>query len=225
MPGPILEALASTSGLTMPRANLQIISTTSCVALAALNALALFPEANDFREFLTAASLAIALGLLVAILLIRSEKAGPENQAETARPVPVPVQAVGNRAEAEIVSFLAIFQERGRLIDFLMDDITTYDDAEVGAAARVVHQGCKAALGEYFSIRPIREESEGSSVTIPTGYAADQYRLIGRIGGPGAFSGTLLHHGWKTDSVNLPRLVRIDPDRLPTIAPAEVELK
>src|SRR5262249_12798897 len=143
--------------------------------------------------------------------------------------VPVPVQAAGNRAEAEIVSFLAIFQERGRLIDFLidflMDDITTYDDAQVGAAAQVVHQGCKAALGEYFSIRPIREESEGSSVTIPTGYAADQYRLIGRIGGPGAFSGTLLHHGWKTDSVNLPRLVRTERDRLPTIAPAEVELK
>ena len=211
----------------MPTANLKIISLTSCVALAALNALALFPEASDFRVYLTGASLAIALGLLMAILLIRSEKAGPEteNQTETARPVPVPVQTAGNREEAEIVSFLAIFQERGRLIDFLMDDITTYDDAQVGAAARVVHQGCKAALQEYFRIRPIREESEGSSVTIPAGYAADEYRLIGKISGPGAFSGTLLHHGWKTDSVNLPRLVRTDPDRLPTIAPAEIELK
>jgi len=149
----------------------------------------------------------------------------PENRTETARPVPMPVQTAGNRAEAEIVSFLAIFQERGRLIDFLMDDITTYDDAQVGAAARVVHQGCKAALEEHFSVRPIREESEGSSVTIPAEYAADEYRLIGKISGPGAFSGTLLHHGWKTDSVSLPRLVRADPHRLPTIAPAEVELK
>ena len=209
----------------MPKANLKIISITSCVALAALNALALFPEAGDFRVYLTGASLAIALGLLMAILFIRSEKAGPENQTETARPVPVPVQTAGNREEAEIVSFLAIFQERGRLIDFLMDDITTYDDAQVGAAARVVHQGCKAALQEHFRIRPIREESEGSSVTIPAGYAADEYRLIGKISGPGAFSGTLIHHGWKTDSVNLPRLVRTGRDRLPTIAPAEIELK
>ena len=209
----------------MPKANLAIISITSCVALAALNALALFPEASDFRVYLTGASLAIALGLLMATLLIPGEKAGPENRTETAGPVPMPVQAAGNRAEAEIVGFLAIFQERGRLVDFLMDDITTYDDAQVGAAARVVHQGCKAALEEHFSIRPIRAESEGSSVTIPAGYAADEYRLIGKISGPGAFSGTLLHHGWKTDSVNLPRLVRTDPDRLPTIAPAEVELK
>ena len=209
----------------MPNANLKIISITSCVALAALNALALFPEASNFRVYLTGASLAIALGLLMAILIVRSEKAGPENRTETSRPVPVPVQTARNRAEAEIVSFLAIFQERGRLIDFLMDDITTYDDAQVGAAARVVHQGCKAVLEEHFSIRPVRDESEGSSVTIPAGYAADEYRLIGRISGPGASSGTLLHHGWKTDSVNLPRLVRTDPNRLPTIAPAEVELK
>jgi Domain of unknown function (DUF2760) len=209
----------------MPKANLKIISITSCVALAALNALVLFPEASDFRAYLTGASLAIALGLVMATLLIPGEKAGPENRTETAGPVPVPVQAADNRAEAEIVSFLAIFQERGRLIDFLMDDITTYDDAQVGVAARVVHQGCKAALEEHFSIRPIRAESEGSSVTIAAGYAADEYRLIGKISGPGAFSGTLLHHGWKTDSVNLPRLVRTDPDRLPTIAPAEVELK
>ena len=207
----------------MPNATLKVISITLCIALAALNALALFPETSDFRVYLTGASLAIALCLLMASLLIRGEKAGRESRTETARPAPVPGE--GNRAEAEIVSFLAIFQERGRLIDFLMDDITTYDDAQVGAAARVVHQGCKAALEEHFSIRPIREESEGSSVTIPARYAADEYRLIGKISGPGAFSGTLLHHGWKTDSVNLPRLVRTDPNRLPTIAPAEVELK
>src|SRR6185437_7916107 len=197
----------------MPNANLKIISITSCVALAALNALALFPEASNFRVYLTGASLAIALGLLMAILLIRSGKAGPENRTETAGPVPVPVLAAGNRAEAEIVSFLAILQERGRLVDFLMDDITTYDDAQVGAAARIVNQGCKVALEEHFRIRPIRAESEGSSVTIPAIYAADEYRLIGKISGPGPFSGTLLHHGWKTESVNLPRIVRADPDR------------
>jgi hypothetical protein len=207
----------------MPNATLKVISITFCIALAALNALAMFPETSDFRVYLTGASLAIALGLLIASLLIRGEKAERESRTETARPVPVP--AGGNRAEAEIVSFLAIFQERGRLIDFLMDDITTYDDAQVGAAARVVHQGCKAALQEHFRIGPIREESEGSSVTISAGYTADEYRLIGKINGPGPFSGTLLHHGWKINSLNLPRLVRADPERLPTIAPAEVELK
>jgi hypothetical protein len=118
----------------MPRATLKIISITSCVALVALNALALFPEASDFRSYLTGASLAIALGLLMATLLIRSEKAGPESGTETARPVPVPIQTAGNRADAEIVSFLAIFQERGRLIDF---PTTTPKSGRSGRAAGV----------------------------------------------------------------------------------------
>src|SRR4029077_9901082 len=205
-------------------ANMRTVSIISCIALLALSALSLFTAANRFHPYFSAASLVVALTLLVAIIVARG--GGPEPKrpkAEAAKPMPVP--AANNQAEAEIVSFLATLQEQGRLIDFLMDDITTYDDAQVGAAARVVHQGCKAALEEHFSIRPIRAESEGSSVTIAAGYAADEYRLIGKISGPGAFSGTLLHHGWKTDSVNLPRLVRTDPDRLPTIAPAEVELK
>jgi hypothetical protein len=138
---------------------------------------------------------------------------------------PSPVPAASNQAEAEIVSLLAILQERGRLVDFLMEDVTSYDDAQVGAAARVVHEGCKVALQEHFGIRSIREESEGSSVTVPAGYAADEYRFIGNIRGAGPFAGTLVHRGWKTEAVKLPRIVRLEADRLPTIAPAEVELK
>jgi hypothetical protein len=207
----------------MRNANMKTISIISYIALLALNALSLLTAASDLHLYFTGAALAIALGLLVAILLIRGEGTGLESRTEKAKPMPVPV--AGNQAEAEIVSFLATFQERGRLIDFLMDDITTYDDVQVGAAARVVHQGCKAALQEHFEIRPIREEGEGSPVTIAARYPADEYRLIGKISGPGPFSGRLVHHGWKTDSVKLPRIVRVDPDRLPTIAPAEVELK
>jgi hypothetical protein len=137
----------------------------------------------------------------------------------------MPVPAAADQAEAEIISFLAILQERGRLVDFLMEDITTYDDAQVGAAARVVHEGCRAALHEHFKIRTVREENEGASVTIPVGYAADEYRMIGNIRGAGPFSGTLVHRGWKTEWVKLPRILRVNADRLPTIAPAEVELK
>jgi hypothetical protein len=80
-------------------------------------------------------------------------------------------------------------------------------------------------LREHFEIRSVREESEGSSVTVPIGYAADEYRLIGNIRGAGPFSGTLVHRGWKTERVKLPRVVPVTAGRLPTIAPAEVELK
>jgi hypothetical protein len=168
--------------------------------------------------------LALAAALLVIVFVSRDERPEAEPpKADAAKPMPVP--ALSNQAEAEIVSFLAALQERGRLVDFLMEDITTYDDAQVGAAARVVHDGCKAALREHFRIRSVREEDEGSFINIPVGYAADEYRLIGNIRGAGPFSGTLVHRGWKTEWVKLPRILRVNADRLPTIAPAEVELK
>ena len=52
----------------------------------------------------------------------------------------------------------------------------------------------------------------------------DEYRLVGRISGEAPFKGTLVHHGWKTEWVKLPRLISTSADRLPAIAPAEVEL-
>jgi hypothetical protein len=88
-----------------------------------------------------------------------------------------------------------------------------------------LHQGCKAALREHIGIRPLRDESEGSKVVVPKGYAADEYRLVGRIIGEAPFSGTLVHHGWKADWVKLPRLIGASSDRSPILAPAEVELK
>jgi hypothetical protein len=133
-----------------------------------------------------------------------------------------PPPPAADQAEGEIAAFLALLQEKGRLVDFLMEDVTTYNDAQVGAAARVIHQGCKEVLTEHFSITPVSGAEEGSRVTVPAGYAADEYRLIGKISGNPPFSGKLIHKGWRTDYVKLPRTAK--SDRLPTIAPAEVEL-
>src|SRR3984893_13824662 len=200
------------------------VSIVLCVALVALNGFSLAPASNRFQWYVLAASLVLALALLMLMLVGRGRRPQAKiNSTEAANPLPV--AAASNQAEAEIVSFLATLQERGRLVDFLMEDITTYDDAQVGAAARVVHGGCKAVLQEHLAIRPLREESEGSAVTVALGYAADEYRFIGKISGAGPFSGTLVHRGWKTESVKLPRLVRVNAGRMPTIAPAEIELK
>jgi hypothetical protein len=88
-----------------------------------------------------------------------------------------------------------------------------------------VHAGCKGVLQEHFRINPVRTEQEGSTVQVPDGYSADEYRLIGRITGSAPFSGVLVHRGWKTDMVKLPQLLRGAADQLPAIAPAEVEVQ
>jgi hypothetical protein len=192
--------------------------------ILAVTGAAVAPATEPFRPYLTDAALALSVLVLIGLLLPVRQKPPPSKlQAEPARAAPPAPTAV--RADAEIAGFLAMLQEKGRLVDFLMDNINPYNDAQVGAAARVVHAGCKRVLQEHFSIHPLRTENEGSTVQVPAGYAADEYRLVGKIAGQAPFSGVLVHRGWKTDMVKLPQLLPSAPGQLPTIAPAEVELK
>jgi hypothetical protein len=203
---------------------MKAIAIIAVLLLVVVNALELLPAASAFRIYLSGGSVALSLVALIAILVGRGPSRDSRSAgAEAARPMPVTTRT--NQADAEIVSFLAMLQARGRLVDFLMDDINVHDDAQVGAAARVVHAGCKNALLEHFRVSPVRAESEGSIVQVAAGYSPDEYRLLGKISGPAPFSGVLVHHGWKTDVVNLPRILRSSTDRLPAIAPAEVELR
>jgi hypothetical protein len=192
--------------------------------IIAANALALVAAGEAIRPYLSEAILALAILALIGLLLQRRQQAlPPKPKAEPVQPAPAPPET--KRADAEIVSFLAMLQEKGRLVDFLMDDINAFSDAQVGAAARVVHAGCRGVLQEHFSIHPVRTEPEGSTVQVPAGYSADEYRLVGRISGQAPFSGVLVHRGWKTDMVKLPQLLRAPTGHLPAIAPVEVDLK
>jgi hypothetical protein len=201
--------------------------TIGAILLVILNGLLLVPAAG--AHIILIATLALVLAAVVLILsLIGGKSIAPSEPAHTAIPTPAaipikPPAPAAHQAEAEIVAFFGLLQEKGRLVDFLMEDVTAYEDAEVGAAARVIHQGCRQVLQDYFNISPISEASEGAQVTVAAGYSPDQYRLVGKLSGEPPFTGTLLHKGWKTEFVKLPRIVR--SDRLPPIAPAEVELK
>lgn len=211
---------------------MRALSIVAAIAVLVLSALTLLPETGAYHAILSMAATACAAVTLVAIFATgprggkdRTSLAAPAGPApvEAARPVAPPPSA--NQADAEVVNLLATLQRKGRFIDFLMDDIAAYSDAQVGAAARVVHDGCASALKDHMRIRPVREENEGTRIEVPAGFAADEYRLVGRIGGEPPFAGTLVHRGWRAEAVNLPRLLNPDDDRLPTIAPAEVELK
>jgi hypothetical protein len=197
------------------------------ILLVILNGLLLLPATGGHTGPI--AGLALALAILVLVLALIGGKSGapaPPVQVAAPAPAPVPIQPPApttNQAEAEIVAFFALLQEKGRLVDFLMEDVTPYEDTEVGAAARVIHQGCRQVLQDYFKISAISEAKEGTEVTVPAGYSPDQYRLVGKLSGEPPFTGTLLHKGWKTEFVKLPRIVVTE--RLPAIAPAEVELK
>jgi hypothetical protein len=201
-----------------------MVSIIAALLLVAVSAVALAPDAEPFRQYLSQVTLALAVLVLIGVFA-QPRRKSPQlaPAAEPARPAPERPQV--SRADAEIVHFLAMLQDKGRLVDFLMDDINPYSDAQVGAAARVVHAGCKGVLREHFSISPVRTEQEGSTVQVPAGYSADRYRLVGKIAGSAPFSGVLVHRGWKTDIVKLPQFLRGPGEALPAIAPAEVDVK
>jgi hypothetical protein len=203
--------------------------TVGAIILVILNGLLLIPATGGHSVPIVALSILVAV-LVLAFSLVGGKSGAPAAPLPTSSPEPVPAPVpiqppapIANQAEAEVVAFFGLLQEKGRLVDFLMEDVTPYEDAEVGAAARVIHQGCRQVLQEYFNISPISEAQEGAQVTVPAGYSPDRYRLVGKLTGEPPFTGTLLHKGWKTEFVKLPRIVT--RERLPSIAPAEVELK
>lgn len=121
------------------------------------------------------------------------------------------------------VQVLSILQREGRLIDFLQEDLSVYDDAQIGAAVRSIHEGCKQGLADHMQLKPILEEEEGSEVTIPANFDPNTIRLTGNVKGDPPFTGQLRHRGWQTTKVDLPATPRKDKDRW-IIVPAEVEI-
>ena len=120
------------------------------------------------------------------------------------------------------LQLLALLQREARLIDFVGEELGAYDDAQIGAAARVVHDGCAKVLREHFSIVPVRGEDEGSRITLPAGFDAASVRLTGNVVGQAPFTGSLSHRGWRVTEVRLPKLAQGHDARV--LTPAEVEL-
>ena len=117
---------------------------------------------------------------------------------------------------------LSLFQREGRLVDFLEQDITAFSDADVGAAARVVHGGCRKVLHAHAAIEPVRSEEEGMRVTVAAGFDADALKLVGDVRGEPPHGGVLRHRGWRARTFELPQTIGAHDARI--IAPAEVEL-
>ncbi len=103
------------------------------ILLSLLNGLLLVPATSTYTAPIAAIALVLSLVILTLSLL-----GGPQGRttpgpvpaaAPASLPVTIPPRSqAANQAEAEVVAFFALLQEKGRLVDFLMEDITSYDD-------------------------------------------------------------------------------------------------
>lgn len=147
---------------------------------------------------------------------LQSEQAPQQNPAQENPP------QFNETSGDSALQLLALLQQEARFIDFLEEDAQTFSDAEVGAAARVVHDGARKILRENFSIKPVRSEEEGAQLTLESGFNNQEIRLSGNVVGEAPFTGQLIHRGWRVTQVNLPK---VNPEHeLSVVAPAELEV-
>ncbi|MDA8382092.1 MAG: DUF2760 domain-containing protein [Betaproteobacteria bacterium] len=152
----------------------------------------------------------------------RVRRAG-EADALAAPPPPVASPPLLRESDPDAaLQVLALLQREGRFVDFIEEDVSRYSDADIGAAARVVHDGCRKAIREHFRLAPVREEAEDSPVVLHQDFDAAAVHLTGHVVGSPPFRGRLTHRGWRVTEVHLPKLTGRHDAYI--LAPAEVEL-
>jgi hypothetical protein len=134
------------------------------------------------------------------------------SSAAPAAPAPV--------VSSDALQLLSLLQREGRFVDFVQQEIAAFSDAEIGAAARVVHEGCRRALHQHGRIVSVRAEAEGAPLTLER--ASEDVKLVGNVAGSAPFRGVLRHRGWRVEELTLPKLVGTHDPKL--VAPAELEL-
>lgn len=133
-------------------------------------------------------------------------------------------ERVATAGRDDVLGLLGLLQEKGRFLDFVMDDVAPYTNEQIGSAARVVHGGCAGVIKEYFRIAPVFDGNEGGKTTLPADFDAGRYRLMGKVQGEPPFTGTVIHRGWQAREFKLPE--RVGPANNPSgvIVPAEIEI-
>jgi hypothetical protein len=204
--------------------------------------LSLKPTTFDLWHVYLAGAVAVLALILITVLLamvvsmIRCKKKSaishvtPEPEVkivekivEVEKLVQAPEPVVLKEATPDAaLQLLGLLQKEARFIDFIKEDISAFSDSDIGVAARVVHEGCNKAINEHFTLAAIRNEQEGSKITLPESFDAATVRLTGNIVGTAPFTGTLVHKGWQVTNIRLPKLTL--GHNASIVAPAEVEL-
>ena len=204
------------------------------LTIALISTLLYSPIPEQFLAPMQIAALATpTLLLILQILTLGKNKQATETETEITEPEKVEQPAAATAitteqsCDAAVVQFVARLQEKGRLLDFIMDDIAAYDNESVGAAARIVHQGCCEVMQDSFTIETVFTGEEMESITLADNYDSHSYRLIGKVPEAAPFVGQVLHRGWKTTRVNLPQVVNTEEHievARTIMAPADVEI-
>ena len=94
-------------------------------------------------------------------------------------------------------------QAESRFIDFLMEEIAAFSDAQVGQAVRDIHRKAQATLKQHLILEPVVAGAEGDAVTVPKGFDPSAIRVLGNVTGEPPYTGTVQHPGWRVKELKL----------------------
>ena len=158
---------------------------------------------------------ALSADTLGLLKLARREQAAPG-------PKGTPPAAASRTPADGALQILTILQRDSRLVDFLMEDIASYSDDQVGAAVRELHDQCRDSMARHVTLQPVIDGVEGTPARAPSG-DPHAVRFIGNVPATPPSGGTLRHKGWRAAKVNLPGLTAKEDTTI--IAPAEIEIE
>jgi hypothetical protein len=148
----------------------------------------------------------------------------PKTEHRVERRPPAVVEETPRKAKDEqlFLHLLSVLQRDGRLVDFLAEDLSHYEDGQIGAAVRTIHAGCKRATEKYLDPLPVLDLPEGHAYTVGPDFDPAAIKLTGNVSGQPPFEGIVRHKGWRAGRIDLPGLSAGRDVRI--IAPAEVEI-
>lgn len=184
-----------------------------------------------FWPYLVPASVAVFLLLsLLMVLVLKglvvpraavkpvkkdAEKSG-ESKAEMAR-------KSLEESQKLYLHLITVLQKEGRLLDFFSEDLSQYEDGQIGAAVRNIHESCRKALNDQVAPMAVLKQVEGDEILVEQDFDPNVIKLVGNVTGQPPFRGVVQHRGWCAGKLDLPTFSgQLTPD---IIAPAEVEVK
>lgn len=127
------------------------------------------------------------------------------------------------RQKRLFLHFISVLQREGRLLDFFAEELSVYDDEQIGAAVRSIQEDCKKSVNKYLAPVPVIDKEEGDLVDVDLGFDPNAIKLTGNVSGEPPFRGVLRHRGWKAAKNEIPKLSDVQDTSI--IAPAEVEVE
>ncbi|MBF0232970.1 MAG: DUF2760 domain-containing protein [Desulfamplus sp.] len=154
---------------------------------------------------------------------LKSSKAVSDNGEKEAKKDHGDHRIEQERQRRLFLHFLSVLQREGRILDFFKEDLSLYDDEQIGAAVRSIQEDCKKTVEKYIAPCPVLSKEEGDMVDIMPGFDPNAIKLTGNVYGAPPFKGILRHRGWKAGKKEIPRLSDVLDSSI--ITPAEVEIE